>query len=128
MALDGELSVEGLTSMAGDTQSAAMALARAIAENIDETDIARNWAKVGSKRAPLAKPAPLVSLGLASLEEEPLDELDLLTMEAALAAQTLLDYDNPAPGKRKLSRKAAAKVYEEFFDFSAADLELLANY
>src|SRR5580692_7326884 len=55
MALDGRLSVEGLAGMADD-ESAAMALARSISNNIETADIQRNWVKVGSTRKPATSP------------------------------------------------------------------------
>jgi hypothetical protein len=47
-ALEGKLSAEGLASMAGEEGSAEMALAKSLADRIDEGDAARSWAKVGA--------------------------------------------------------------------------------
>ena len=58
-ALDGELSAEGLAAMADD-ESAAMALARSLANSIGSGDIARNWSKVNSKPAGSVPPPIIV--------------------------------------------------------------------
>jgi hypothetical protein len=47
-ALEGKFSAEGLASMAGEEGSAEMALAKSLADRIEEGDAARHWAKVGS--------------------------------------------------------------------------------
>jgi hypothetical protein len=47
-ALEGKFSAEGLASMAGEEGSAEMALAKSLANRIDEGDAARHWAKVGA--------------------------------------------------------------------------------
>jgi hypothetical protein len=47
-ALEGKFSAEGLASMAGEEGSAEMALAKSLANRIEEGDAARHWAKVGA--------------------------------------------------------------------------------
>jgi hypothetical protein len=47
-ALEGKFSTEGLASMAGEEGSAEMALAKSLADRIDEGDASRHWAKVGA--------------------------------------------------------------------------------
>jgi hypothetical protein len=47
-ALEGKFSAEGLASMAGEEGSAEMALAKSLADRIDEGEAARHWAKVGA--------------------------------------------------------------------------------
>src|SRR6516225_1607113 len=47
-ALEGKFSAEGLASMAGEEVSAEMALAKSLADRIDEGDAARHWVKVGA--------------------------------------------------------------------------------
>src|SRR6516162_6546875 len=47
-ALEGKFSAEGLASMAGEEGSAEMALAKSLADRIEEGDAARSWAKVGA--------------------------------------------------------------------------------
>src|SRR5262247_1523835 len=47
-ALEGKFSAEGLASMAGEEGSAEMALAKSLADRIEEGDAARHWAKVGA--------------------------------------------------------------------------------
>ena len=46
-ALKGKFSAEGLASMAGEEGSAEMALAKSLADRIEEGDAMRHWAKVG---------------------------------------------------------------------------------
>jgi SNF2 family DNA or RNA helicase len=47
-ALEGKFSAEGLANMAGEEGSAEMALAKSLANRIEEGDAARHWAKVGA--------------------------------------------------------------------------------
>jgi hypothetical protein len=110
MALDGRLSVEGLAGMADD-ESAAMALARSISNNIETADIQRNWVKVASTRKPAA--SPLISFGQALLEDEPLDGLDILSIEPHLIAQTILDRTDEADDI-ELSRDLLTRMLEDF--------------
>ena len=119
MAIDGQLKMEGLSSMADD-DSMAMALARSLSEAIDESEIGRNWEKIKSAAMPgtrqlvhKVKPPvldPWLAAGLESLENIPLDELDMLDMESSLMAQTLLDNDTG------LARATLAKMAAELFD------------
>ena len=53
-ALEGKFSAEGLASIAGEEGSAEMALAKSLADRIDEGDAARHWAKVGGRVASVA--------------------------------------------------------------------------
>jgi hypothetical protein len=46
-ALEGKFSAEGLAGLSGEDGSAEMALAKSLADRIDEGDAARQWAKVG---------------------------------------------------------------------------------
>ena len=48
-APEGKFSAEGLASMAGEEGSAEMALAKSLADRIDEGEAARQWAKVGTQ-------------------------------------------------------------------------------
>jgi SNF2 family DNA or RNA helicase len=50
-ALEGKFSAEGLASMAGEEGSAEMALAKSLADRIEEGDATRHWAKVGASVA-----------------------------------------------------------------------------
>jgi hypothetical protein len=110
MALDGRLSVEGLAGMADD-ESAAMALARSISNNIETADIQRNWVKVASNRKPAS--SALLSIGQALLEDEPIDGLDLLSIEPHLIAQTLMDNQDYA-GEIAISRDVLARMLADF--------------
>jgi len=47
-ALEGKFSAEGLASMAGEEGSAEMALAKSLADRIEEGEAVRHWAKVGA--------------------------------------------------------------------------------
>ena len=47
MALEGEFSEEGLAAMAGD-DNMQMALAKSMAERIDQADMQRSWSKIKS--------------------------------------------------------------------------------
>src|SRR5262249_19665874 len=47
-ALEGKFSAEGLASLSGEDGSAEMALAKSLANRIDEGDTARRWAKIGA--------------------------------------------------------------------------------
>jgi hypothetical protein len=122
MALDGELSAEGLTAMADD-ESAAMALARSISNAIDTTDIQRNWVKVGSSHRPAA--GPLIPLGQLSNEEEPIGGLDILAIEPHLIARTILDCQEVGEGP--LSREVLARMFEDFVSISDEELDVLCS-
>ena len=102
--LDGNLSVDGLCSMADDASSA-LALARSLSQSIDESDLQRNWVKIGTD----------------SLRRQPLDRLDNLPMKAQLLAATILDHEPDA------TRTSLADEFEDIFSISDADLELLAS-
>jgi hypothetical protein len=123
MALDGRLSVEGLAGMADD-ESAAMALARSISDAIDTADIQRNWVKVASNRRPAS--SPLISFGQALLEDEPIDGLDILSIEPHLLAQTILDFQDDA-GDIGLSRDMLARMLEDFDSIGDEDLDALCT-
>ena len=122
MALDGELNVEGLTAMADD-ESAAMALARSISNAIDTADIQRNWLKVSSSRKPAM--STLVALGQALIEDEPIDGLDILSIEPHLIAQTLLEFEDEV-GETTLSRQDLARMFADFESISDEDLNLIS--
>jgi hypothetical protein len=123
MALDGELSAEGLTAMADD-ESAAMALARSISNAIDTADIQRNWVKVGSNRK--ATSSPLLPLGWAEIEEEPIDGLDILAIEPHLIARTILDCQEEVDDI-PLSRDVLARMFEDFVSISDEELDILCS-
>lgn len=114
--LDGELNVEGLTAIS-DEGSSAIALARSISENIDEKDILRHWAKIGTP----AKPSALEEMGLSSLGTQELDAIDNLPIQLAIAAETILDHD-PRFGRDKL-----ASLFEDF-GLTADDMALLEAF
>ncbi len=123
MALDGRLSVEGLAGMADD-ESAAMALARSISNAIDTADIQRNWAKVSSTRKPAS--SSLLSFGQALLKDEPIDGLDLLSIEPHLIAQTILDTQDEA-GEITISRDVLARMLEDFECIDDEELDVLCT-
>lgn len=123
MALDGRLSVDGLAGMADD-ESAAMALARSISNAIDTADIQRNWAKVSSTRKPA--PSSLMSFGQALLEDEPIDGLDLLSIEPHLIAQTILDSQDDV-GEISISRDVLARMLEDFESIGDDEIDVLCT-
>jgi hypothetical protein len=123
LALDGKLNAEGLAAMADDG-SAAMALARSISNAIDADDIQRNWVKVTSNRKPAS--SPLISLGQSLIEGEPIDGLDILSIESHLIAQTILDQQNEA-GDAVLSREVLAEMFEDFESISDEELADLCS-
>jgi hypothetical protein len=121
MAVDGRLSVKGLAGMAED-ESAAMALTWSISDAIDSSDIRRNWVKVASNRKPAS--SPLVSLGQALIEDEPIDGLDILAIEPHLIGKTILDAQD-AIGEIALSREDLAGMFAEFESISDEELDAL---
>ena len=123
MALDGRLSVEGLAGMAGD-ESAAMALARSISNNIETADIQRNWVKVSSSRKPASR--PLISFGQALLEDEPINGLDILAIEPHLIAKSILEVQDEV-GDITLSRDVLARMLEDFDSISDDELDVLCT-
>jgi hypothetical protein len=82
LAPEGEFSEDGLAAMAGD-DNMEMALAKSMAETIDQADMQRSWSKIksGDKKQPRkeqaglaerskdAKPTPLGTLPIAALAE-----------------------------------------------------------
>jgi hypothetical protein len=82
LAREGEFSEDGLAAMAGD-DNMQMALAKSMAEKIDQAGMQRSWSKIksGDKKKPReeeaglaersqdAKPTPLVTLPIATLAE-----------------------------------------------------------
>jgi hypothetical protein len=123
MALDGELSAEGLTAMADD-ESAAMALARSISNAIDTADIQRNWVKVGSTRKASAN--PLLPIGWGDIEEEPIDGLDILSIEPHLIARTILEC-REEDGEIPLSRDVLARMFADCVSISDEELDALCS-
>jgi hypothetical protein len=123
MALDGKLNAEGLAAMADDG-SAAMALARSISNAIDADDIQRNWVKVASSHKPAIN--TLVSLGQALIEDEPIDGLDILSIEPHLIAKTILDYQDDADDIM-LSREELAQMFQDFASISDEELDVLCT-
>jgi hypothetical protein len=121
MALDGKLDAEGLAAMADDS-SAAMALARSISNAIDNDDIQRNWVKVASNRKPAA--SPLVSLGDALFDDEPIDGLDILSIEPHLIAKTILDAHDDI-GEIALSPDEMARMFADFDSISGEELDAI---
>jgi hypothetical protein len=104
-----------------DDESAAMALARSISNAIDNADIQRNWVKVTSTRKPT--PKPLISFGQALLEDDPIDGLDILSIEPQLIAQTIVDAQDEA-GDIALSRDALARMLADFDAIGDEELDV----
>jgi hypothetical protein len=123
MALDGKLNAEGLAAMADDS-SAAMALARSISNAIDADDIQRNWVKVTSNRKPAS--SPLISLGETLIDDEPIDGLDILSIEPHLIAKTILDAEDEI-GEIALSRDELARMFADFDSINDEELDGLCT-
>jgi hypothetical protein len=121
MALDGKLNAEGLAAMADDS-SAAMALARSISNAIDADDIQRNWVKVSSNRKPAS--SPFISLGQVLIDDEPIDGLDILSIEPHLIAKTILDAQDEI-GEIALSRDDLARMFADFDSIREEELDSL---
>src|SRR5262249_40983995 len=82
-ALEGKFSAEGFASMAGEEGSAEMALAKSLADRIEEGDAARHWAKVGAE-------ATSVGRDIQFAEEIPdFDEGTLAMLRAAFGQLAL---------------------------------------
>jgi hypothetical protein len=105
-----------------DDESAAMALARSISNAIDTADIQRNWVKVASNRKLAAR--PLVSFGQGPLEDEPIDGLDILSIEPHLIAQPISDNQDDA-GEITISRDVIARMLADFDRISDEELDVL---
>ena len=87
-ALEGEFSEDGLAAMAGE-DNLQMALAKNLAEQIDDADMQRSWSKIKSGPKKVKRPTDgLKALAPPTPEPSP---LDALPDEAQLVAQTLLD-------------------------------------
>jgi hypothetical protein len=76
---------------------------------------------VGSTRKSTA--SPLLPLGLADIEEEPIDGLDLLAIEPHLITRTILDCQDD--GEIPLSRDVLARMFEDCVGISDEELEAL---
>src|SRR5262249_59824596 len=107
-----------------DDESAAMALARSISNAIDTADIQRNWAKIGSSHRPAA--SPLLPLGLADIELEPIDGLDLLPIEPHLIARTILECQE-VDSEITLSRDVLARMFDDFVTITDEELDILCS-
>jgi hypothetical protein len=82
-ALEGKFSAEGLASVAGEEGSAEMALAKSLADRINEGDASRHWAKVGAA-------VPNVLRDIAFDDDIPaFDEGTLAMLKAAFGQPTL---------------------------------------
>lgn len=94
-ALEGEFSEEGLAAMAGD-DNLQMAMAKNLAERIDESDIQRGWAKVKSGPKKTKKPHPTPLLDIAKdAAKSPLDDLPI---ELQMVGETMIeDAKKPVP-------------------------------
>jgi hypothetical protein len=103
-----------------DDSSAGMALARSISNAIDADDIQRNWVKVASNRKPAS--TPLISLGEALIDDEPIDGLDILSIEPHLIAKTILGYQDDSDVT--LSRQELAQMFEDFESISDEELDV----
>jgi hypothetical protein len=78
--------------------------------------------QVSSNRKPA--PSPLVSLGDALFDDEPIDGLDILSIEPHLIARTILDAEDEI-GKIALSREQLAQMFADFDSISDDELDAL---
>ena len=108
-ALEGEFSEDGLAAMAGE-DNLQMALAKNLAERIDQADMQRSWGKVhGGPR----RPRPVFRPG-------PLDDLPI---DLQMIAACLLDGRfRPVPAAGEPGRDGATIVPSTPADFAAAGL------
>jgi hypothetical protein len=70
-ALEGEFSSDGLAAMAGE-DNLQMSLAKNLAENIDDADMQRNWARIKSGPKKSKKPGSALAALCAILSRPPL--------------------------------------------------------
>lgn len=96
--LEGEFTVEGLAAMASNDASAEMAMAKAMAEKIDDDDLQRGWSKVSSRTVAKEKkprrPVKTVDTPEAHHPED-FDDFDPDAVEAEILKE------NAAKKKRK---------------------------
>jgi hypothetical protein len=112
-ALEGEFSAEGLAAMAGE-DNLQMALAKSLAERIDEADMQRSWSKVksGPKKPKIARPTE--GLKVLALAEPPRPSpLDALPADLQLAGEAIID-----------SQLKAAAAEPEACDLKSKDSDL----
>lgn len=107
-ALEGEFSEDGLAAMAGE-DNLQMALAKSLADRIDDSDMQRSWSKVKSGPRKSAKHSPLDDLPA---------ELQLVA-EALIASQR-----HPIPAEASAEVRT---IHQEIDDRNAA-LELMDEF
>ena len=76
-----------------------------------------------TRRAPAS---PLLPLGLADIEEEPIDGLDILSIEPHLIARTILDCQEE-DCEIPLSRDVLARMFEDCASISDEELDALCS-
>jgi hypothetical protein len=116
-AIEGEFSTEGLAALAGE-DSAQMALARALDEQIDDSDMQRAFGqKIGGKKSAKAAEDALVKLGreLKALESEP-DPLADLPDEVRLVAETIADDEDDYSDLPMLTREGLAAMFSKLLE------------
>jgi hypothetical protein len=69
-AIEGKFSSEGLAAMAGDEGALEMALAKSLAEKLDDLDVGRTWEKLGAGSKVIAPAPQPLAVHLASPPEE----------------------------------------------------------
>jgi hypothetical protein len=93
-------------------------------KSIHTQDIRRNWLKVSSNRKPASR--TLISFGQALLDDEPIDGLDVLSIELHLIAQTILDTQDEV-GDVMLSRDVLARMFDDFHSISDEEVDVLCK-
>src|SRR5262249_44787467 len=113
LALEGEFSEDGLAAMAGN-DNMQMALAKSMAEKIDEADMQRSWAKIKSVEKKKPKPKR-VGEGLTALNPDPKPSpLDKLPVEAQLMTTTILERQGkPVPVEAEADIAALAARFAQ---------------
>ena len=79
---------------------------------------------MGSTRKASAN--PLLPIGWGDIEEEPIDGLDILSIEPHLIARTILECPEE-DGRIPLSRDVLARMFEDFVSISDEELDALCS-
>jgi hypothetical protein len=99
-------------------------LLQSVSDAIDSADTERNCVKVSSNRR--RKSNTLVSLGRANLDDEPIDCLDILSIEPHLLARTILDVDRDV-GEIRLLRDVLARMLVHVESIEDEELDVLCT-
>jgi hypothetical protein len=88
------------------------------------------WPPLGPspKKPPIAAPgsSPLISCGQNFIYDEPIDGLDIHSIEPYLIAKTILDYQDDTDDIT-LTREELAQMFEDFASISDEELDALCS-